>query len=559
MNEFWRELLENSRNVTNIKIICSDGIINSHKIIIASVSNFIKHILIEIPVADQVTLFLPDFQKAEIDEFLDFTESLKQKKDIFVKSNETVFKAEQVFLKQEFDDEKEEELDCLKKELHDETENESNLQYFDTEFDFNCLEEECNNIIRIKRESGPNNDKGNSGLPRKRYKADREAKLQLKYRFEQAEQYYLTGKTNSVRKAAKKFDVSHTTLSRIIKTGTSYHGRGKRTTIMTPEEEKIAFDKITEKIEELKQEIDAKIVKKIAREVVREELESISCYSPDRKGLNTLLENNERLSSFVFLFAGRHNLKKFYPEVQREIHEDLDMDNLYSTVNERRKNSVRVTSTKAAIAGGKDEYLNGEYAEETENIAKNLIPNPSTPKEIIINEKLQMRILIEKAKSYYLSGQSDSIRKTAKKFNIPHSTFSRMLKTGLSYQGRGKKTLILNEEEENLIVERIKEKLKGEQEFTHIKTHSIIKETVREEMEIIKVNFPDRHDISSILESSTKLSTFVNGFSNRNVLKRFFPEDKRERNFQCDVCLKTFTFKNSMVKHQQTVHYSFLN
>ena len=559
MNEFWRELLENSRNVTNIKIICSDGIINSHKIIIASVSNFIKHILIEIPVADQVTLFLPDFQKAEIDEFLDFTESLKQKKDIFVKSNETVFKAEQVFLKQEFDDEKEEELDCLKKELHDETENESNLQYFDTEFDFNCLEEECNNIIRIKRESGPNNDKGNSGLPRKRYKADREAKLQLKYRFEQAEQYYLTGKTNSVRKAAKMFDVSHTTLTRIIKTGTSYHGRGKRTTIMTPEEEKIAFDKITEKIEELKQEIDAKIVKKIAREVVREELESISCYSPDRKGLNTLLENNERLSSFVFLFAGRHNLKKFYPEVQREIQEDLDMDNLYSTVIERRKNNVRVTSTEAAIACGKEEYLNGECAKETENIAKNLIPNPSTPKEIIINEKLQMRILIEKAKSYYLSGQSDSIRKTAKKFNIPHSTFSRMLKTGLSYQGRGKKTLILNEEEENLIVERIKEKLKGEQEFTHIKTHSIIKETVREEMEIIKVNFPDRHDISSILESSTKLSTFVNGFSNRNVLKRFFPEDKRERNFQCDVCLKTFTFKNSMVKHQQTVHYSFLN
>ena len=92
MNEFWRELLENSKNVTNIKIICSDGIINSHKIIIASVSNFIKHILIEIPVADQVTLFLPDFQKAEIDEFLDFTESLKQKKDIIVKSNETVFK-----------------------------------------------------------------------------------------------------------------------------------------------------------------------------------------------------------------------------------------------------------------------------------------------------------------------------------------------------------------------------------------------------------------------------------------------------------------------------------
>ena len=557
MNEFWRELLENSKNVTNVKIICSDGIINSHKIIIASVSNFIKHILIDIPVGDQVTLFLPDFQKVEIYKFLDFTESLKQKKDIFVKSNETVFKAEQLFLKQEFGDE-EVELDCLKKELHDETENVSNLQYFDTESNFNCLEEECNRMIRIKKESGPKNDKANTGLPRKRYKANREAKLQLKSRFEQAEQYYLTGKTNSVRKAAKMFDVSHTTLTRIIKTGTSYHGRGKRTTIMTPEEEKIAFDKITEKIEELKQELDAKIVKKIAREVVREELESISYHSPDRKGLNTLLENNERLSSFVFLFAGRHNLKKFYPEVQREIHEDLDMDTLYTTVIERRKNSVRATCTKAAVEGGKDKYLDGECAEETENIAKNLIPNPSTPKEIITNEKLQMRILIEKAKSYYLSGQSDSIRETAKKFNIPHTTLTRILKTGTLYQGRGKKTLIFNKEEENLIVERIKEKLKGEQELTHIKTYAIIKETVREEMEIIKVNFPERLDISSVLESSSKLNSFVHRFSNRNVLKRFFPEDKRERNFQCDVCFKTYTLKKHMVKHQQTVHYSFL-
>ena len=80
------------------------------------------------------------------------------------------------------------------------------------------------------------------------------------------------------------------------------------------------------------------------------------------------MENNERLSSFVVLFAGRHNLKKFYPEVQREIHENLDIDTLYSTANERRKNSVRVTCIKAAIEGGKDEYLNGECAKETEII-----------------------------------------------------------------------------------------------------------------------------------------------------------------------------------------------
>ena len=44
----------------------SDGIIFSHKIIVASASEFIKHLLIDFPVGDEITLYLPDHDKGEV-------------------------------------------------------------------------------------------------------------------------------------------------------------------------------------------------------------------------------------------------------------------------------------------------------------------------------------------------------------------------------------------------------------------------------------------------------------------------------------------------------------
>ena len=43
---------------------------NTHKIILAGISDFIKSIIEEIPVGDQVTLFMPDFTSEDIEKFL---------------------------------------------------------------------------------------------------------------------------------------------------------------------------------------------------------------------------------------------------------------------------------------------------------------------------------------------------------------------------------------------------------------------------------------------------------------------------------------------------------
>ena len=84
MGSFWNELLATSDTMSNVNIVCSDGVIASHKIIVASASDFIKNIIISIPIGDDVTIFLPDFGKEKVEEFLSFNCLIKKEMDIFV-------------------------------------------------------------------------------------------------------------------------------------------------------------------------------------------------------------------------------------------------------------------------------------------------------------------------------------------------------------------------------------------------------------------------------------------------------------------------------------------
>ena len=70
-------LLKNSSSVTNTKLVCKDGIISSHKILVASTSEFIKNIMRDIPCNDDITLILPDFTENEVFNLLSkvFTEN----------------------------------------------------------------------------------------------------------------------------------------------------------------------------------------------------------------------------------------------------------------------------------------------------------------------------------------------------------------------------------------------------------------------------------------------------------------------------------------------------
>ena len=65
------EMLKECSSMTNVTIVCSDGIIHTHKIVVASASDFIKHLLSDIPVSDEITLYLPDHDKTSVMKLLD--------------------------------------------------------------------------------------------------------------------------------------------------------------------------------------------------------------------------------------------------------------------------------------------------------------------------------------------------------------------------------------------------------------------------------------------------------------------------------------------------------
>ena len=63
-------LHQETGHVSNLSVVCGDGVLASHKIVLAGVSTFIKSILADIPVGDQVTVIMPDFCVDEMEEFL---------------------------------------------------------------------------------------------------------------------------------------------------------------------------------------------------------------------------------------------------------------------------------------------------------------------------------------------------------------------------------------------------------------------------------------------------------------------------------------------------------
>ena len=367
MNEFLIELLENCEGVSNVKIICKDGILFSHKIIVANSSNFIRSIFLSIPFGDDITLFLPEFKKKTVEKFL-LTEKEDTVEDIFVGQNPTVLK----FLK------------CEEEEEEEEDDDDNLFEVFKTEEKHNEHEEFLMNL-----------------------KEENESFAQIK----------ITPTTSSPKKELSKKPLS------------------------TP---KKTDDR---QIRALKDNIQL----------------SLSC-------------------------------------------EDLE---------------------------------------------KELIPNPTTSKEKMINKNILKKIACEKALAYFKSDDSVSYRAAAKKFGISHSTLMGIIKHGKQFKGPGRRSSkFLTEEEEKIIVDRALEVVRNGQQLDS----SIVKKLIHEEIEIIKINFPER-----LLIDKQAFANFSYSFIKKHSLNKYFPEDVKVRHWRCDVCFKAFTMKNAMVHHQKKIHYSFLH
>ena len=59
------------RHASNASIICEDGVIFTHKLVLATVSELLEQMLSDVPAADEVTIYLKTFEKSTVEEFFD--------------------------------------------------------------------------------------------------------------------------------------------------------------------------------------------------------------------------------------------------------------------------------------------------------------------------------------------------------------------------------------------------------------------------------------------------------------------------------------------------------
>ena len=67
----WKQLIGDCQKLSNCKIICSrNEVVESHKIVLGSISPFLRRIISDIPTGDDITFFMPDFSREGVEEFL---------------------------------------------------------------------------------------------------------------------------------------------------------------------------------------------------------------------------------------------------------------------------------------------------------------------------------------------------------------------------------------------------------------------------------------------------------------------------------------------------------
>ena len=147
-------LIQECQLVSNVSVLCKDGLVNTHKIVLAGISDFIKDILAEIPVGDQATLFMPNFKSEELEKFLSLSINTKSKNP---KQNVDISRAfgistpkQESNVKVEMEDENEFETFCFEGEEDDIMNEDMNIVLKESVEENGGSEEVSDNIVKLK-------------------------------------------------------------------------------------------------------------------------------------------------------------------------------------------------------------------------------------------------------------------------------------------------------------------------------------------------------------------------------------------------------------------------
>ena len=235
-------------------------------------------------------------------------------------------------------------------------------------------------------------------------------------------------------------------------------------------------------------------------------------------------------------------------EAEFEVKEEYDTDDFKTLAfdsNENQGNRKKI-----------HEEIDKVTEEKVKEFEKELIENPKTKKNFIHNRKVNKKIKYEKAIAFFKSGKADSVHHAAVTCGVDSKTLKKLVMKGGSFRGGGTTLRRFSKEEEKVIVQRA---LELSSSGGNLLTCKLLQKVILEEAEVVKINQPERTDQMTF--TNTGLKYFAINLAVRNAIYDHVESTRKDldkrRIYECEICQKTFTFQNSLVKHRKTCH-SFL-
>merc|ERR1712126_194336 len=311
MGSNFIELLKDSESVTNVTIGCSDGVIYSHKIIAASVSDLIKDVIGNIPAEDDVTLLLPDFGTSHVQDLLSLIET-SAKTNVFGS-----------FLTSKHDVKKEmfhEDDNSLSEGYKDPLGNEVTNEEIVTNIDQNEDLEANNKIEENQQSSAFMKEVKGKALkllrfyetsqigqfiqnPITKVQIKRNKMIQQRILCKKAVEGLAQGLYPSVRSAAMDYGICYSILWRSLQRPQLYVGSGSKSPLTMEEENhitKVALEMIRN---------SSNFTSKYLKQIIEKEVVKILARNPERNIILSKVKRGD--DNFIRHFADRNGLKKF--------------------------------------------------------------------------------------------------------------------------------------------------------------------------------------------------------------------------------------------------------
>ena len=224
--------LSSCQSASNLSLVCRDGVIPGHKLMVASVSGWVKSLLSEAPSGDEVTLYLPDYHRGHVETFLssvlfddeapldiDLCKVLKVDKENIIENIEDIVESIK-------------DLDPLEEEKYQRTDDDLK----DTK-------------IEVSNDSNIEKSRIYKGLAQNKFK--KEAKENTERRLKRAVSAFQSGAFYTIRECALVFRINKSTLNKALKDPDyKFRGQGFVSKVLSKLEEEKVRDIVLERTTE---------------------------------------------------------------------------------------------------------------------------------------------------------------------------------------------------------------------------------------------------------------------------------------------------------------------